>query len=213
MLYLDALHEAPGYGVTLTTAVPQFPGDVYRDACAVLWRRLRRRFGRVEYFSLVEFTTGRAARSGGHRRLHSHNLVKAELGDVLEVEQIVRETWEPLTGACVVEVAELRAPGAAIGYVGLHHRKPSQAPPASWRGMMERYSRGYFGMPATVLREWARTEVRLEAIAHRQGLSRFEAAAELERERQKWEAFTPRLVRVARRPGLSVVAPQGEVVR
>src|SRR6266550_7696106 len=69
---------------------------------------------------------------------------------------LLHEIMDGAIGAPVVEVAALRSPGAAIGYLGLHHRKPQQAPPRGWRGMVERHSRSYFTRPVAELREQAR---------------------------------------------------------
>jgi hypothetical protein len=128
----------------------------------------------VEYFGAIEFTTGTAARSGGYRRLHGHHLVKFRDDDdvdVLDLEALTRDTWQTVTGAHRIEVAKLLTPGAAIGYLALHHRKPGQAPPEGWRGMVSRPSKGYFHRPVAELREQARRELRAEAIAHRHGIS------------------------------------------
>jgi hypothetical protein len=160
--------------MTLTTATPWAELDpaTFRNGMARVIARLRRRYGRVEYFGMVEFTTGLAPTSGGERRMHSHNLLKfrdVEQPDVLEVERLVRETWEQTTGAYRVEVAALISPGAALGYLALHHRKPEQAAPAGWRGMVERHSQGYFVQPIAELREQARAELQAEAIAWAKG--------------------------------------------
>jgi hypothetical protein len=182
-LVLDARVDAPRWCMTLTTSRPWEeldPAD-FRNGMARVVARLRRRLGRVEYFAAVEFTTGTAARSGGHRRMHAHVLLKADVElDVIEVEQLVRATWQRTTGAYVVEVAALVSPGAALGYLALHHRKPSQAPPAAWRGMTERASRGYWTTPIAHLRDVARRELAVEAIAHRHELPLELAALELE---------------------------------
>jgi hypothetical protein len=199
---LDARVDAPEFCMTLTTATPweQLDPAVFRNGMARVVARLRRLYGRCEYFAAVEFTTGTAARSGGHRRMHAHALLKvADRGhridahgtrasdagrgspvfDVVDVGPIVRETWERATGAYIVDVAQLVSPGAALGYLGLHHRKPSQAPPAAWRGMTERASRAYWSTPIAQLRDVARAELAAEAIAHRTGLSVELAALEL----------------------------------
>ena len=124
-LLIDALVEAPTVALTLTTARPGTTSGEYRRACATLWKRLRREWGRAEYYAAVEFTTGRAERSGGHRRLHAHHLVKGlPVDNALGVERVCREVMGRALDAPVVEVAALRSPGAAIGYLGLHHRKP-----------------------------------------------------------------------------------------
>jgi hypothetical protein len=182
-LYLDALADPPSHAITLTTHDPLTTAETYRQASAAVWKRLRRRYGGVEYFGFIEFTTGKAKRSGGHRRLHGHYLVKfREDGgpeshpDVLAVERQVRETWQHVTGAYVVEVAQLVTPGAAFQYLSLHHQKPQQAPPAGWRGMRSRPSRGYFSDPVWKIRAQAREQLTIEAIAYGQDVTLVEAA-------------------------------------
>jgi hypothetical protein len=173
-LVLDAREQSPTHCVTLTTVDPNTTAKAYREASAALWKRLRRLYGRVEYYGHIEWTTGTAARSGGLRRLHGHYLVKfldSPTVDVLDVERIVRETWETVTGAYRVEVAQLVSPGAAIGYLSLHHRKPEQAAPVGWRGMVGRPSLGYFHRPIAELREQARLQLRIEAMAWARGLT------------------------------------------
>jgi len=180
VLMIDARESAPTHAFTLTTRDPNTPGEVFRDASAAVWKRLRRRGWPVRYFGSIEFTTGLGARSGGLRRQHGHYLVKGlPLDvDVLEVESIVRETWHASTsgsgfGAWVVEVAELMVPGAAIHYLNLHHSKAYQRPPAGWRGMVERASQGqtrYWHRPVAELREMARVELHAEALTWATGL-------------------------------------------
>jgi hypothetical protein len=168
VLVLDAREDCPTHGMTLTTVDPETSAETFSRAVARVFARLRRRYGRqVAYFGMVEHTSGRAAASGGHRRIHQHALLKGlpEDVDVLEVERLVRETWQRATGAKVVEVAELRTPGGALGYLALHHRKPEQAAPAGWRGMVERHSENYFRRPIGELRQEARDELQAEAIA------------------------------------------------
>lgn len=209
-LVLDARVETPSVCLTLTTATPWQELDpvTYRRGSGSVFKRLRRRYGRVDYFGAIEFTTGRAKRSGGHRRLHGHYLVKGlDPATVLDVEELVRETWREVTGAWVVEAAALVAPGAALGYLGLHHRKASQAPPSSWRGMTERASKSYWHRPIAELRAEARAELAAEAHAHRTGLS-------IELARLDVVAREPaRLIEVRTRPGSSVLEPLGEVHR
>jgi len=173
VLLLDALVDSPTHGVTLTSLDPFMTPATFRLGVKAVVRRLRRRYGcQVEYYGSVEFTTGEAETSGGYRRIHQHMVVKGlEGADVLEVERLVRETWQQVTGAKVVEVAELLTPGGAIGYLALHHRKPGQAPPEGWRGMVERPSKGYFHRPVAELRTEAKAQLRVEAIAWREGIS------------------------------------------
>lgn len=197
--------EAPTVCVTLTTRDPDLPARLYRDGSHYVFKSLRRRFGRVEFFGAIEFTTGRARRSGGRRRMHGHYLVKGiHQADVLDAETIVRRCWSATTGAVVVEVAALVSPGAALGYLGLHHRKASQAPPAEWRGMTERSSRGYWSSPIGELRKRARAELAAEAHAWRTGLPLEVAALEV-------AARAPaRLVEVRSLGGSDVLEPLGE---
>lgn len=196
---IDARVRAPSHAITLTTRDPNTPGKVYREASAHVWRTLRRHGYQPEYFGAIEWTSGRAARSGGHRRMHGHYLVKGLEGeDVRLVEHHVRSAWKAATegrghGAWVVEVAELVVPGAAIHYLNLHHRKAEQAPPDEWRGMIERASRGYWTQPIAELRELARLELRAEAL-HWAGVKTMEEATFLAEqdaaakaaERQNW---------------------------
>lgn len=178
VLLNDAKVDPPGFAITLTTVDPETSSETYRQGNKLVWQRLRRHYGATEYFQHVEFTTGTAARSGGHRRMHGHNLVKFRecTPDVLDAERLVRETWESVTGAYRVEVAQLITPGGAIGYLSLHHQKPQQAPPAGWCGMRSRPSRGYFSEPVWKLRARAREELAIEAIAWANGITEVEAA-------------------------------------
>jgi hypothetical protein len=204
-LVLDAREQTPALCLTLTTQTPweELDPATYRRGSATLFQRLRRVHGKLEYFGAIEFTTGLARSSGGHRRLHGHYLLKTDAVDVLELEQVVRDTWERVTGAYIVEVAALVSPGAALGYLGLHHRKPSQAPPAAWRGMTERASLGYWHRPIAELRDLARAELRAEALAWRTGTSVELAALELA------AAAPAKLRRVRSRPDRVLLDPQG----
>jgi hypothetical protein len=203
-LVLDAAESMPTLCMTLTTHDPCTLPETYRNGSAVVFRRLRRLYGDVEYFGAIEFTTGRASRSGGLRRLHGHYLLKGLGADlVLDVERVAIETWERTTGAWRVEVAALRSPGAALGYLGLHHRKPEQAPPSEWRGMTERASKGYWTRPVEELRRQARAELAAEAIAWRSGCP-LELAERVVDDRGPVE-----LRRVRSRPDATVVEPLG----
>jgi hypothetical protein len=206
-LVLDARQSAPGYCVTLTTHDPATTAATYRKGSEALFKRLRRRFGPVEFFGAIEFTTGRGALSGGHRRLHGHYLLKSEPLDVIDVERIVRDSWKRSTGAYVVEVAELVSPGAALGYLGLHHRKPSQAPPREWRGMTERASRRYWSTPIAELRSQARQELAAEAHAWRTGMPLELAALEVAARGEG------RLMQVRTLADATVLEPMGELLR
>ncbi len=158
VLILDAQVDCPTHGMTLTTQDPDISPATFRNGVAAVFKRLRRHYGRsVEYFGMVEFTSGQGSHSGGRRRIHQHILLKGlpAHADVLDVGRDVRETWRASTGATRVEVAELRTPGGALGYLALHHKKPKQAPPPDWHGMVERHSLRYFHRPIAELREQA----------------------------------------------------------
>lgn len=175
MLRQDAdENDAPGHVVTLT-ARDEIDGPAYGEACRLLWRAFRRRWGRVEFCGFVEWTTGTAPRSGGLRRLHSHWLVKGltlGAGDYVTaatsntpctcgqagrcVECWTAAHWRSLTGAWIVQARELRTVGGIVGYLALHHEKMGQAPPAGWTGRRLRPSRGYFAQDGRVRRERAR---------------------------------------------------------
>jgi hypothetical protein len=165
---VDARVRAPGWCMTLTTSDPATGSARFRDGVHNVFDRRHglRRWWEVEYFFKVEFTTGLAPTSGGHRRMHAHGLLKGLDGaELLNVEALTRERWAAVTGAIVVEVAKLRTPAAGLHYLGLHHAKASQLPPDEWRGMVERASRGYWSAPVAELRKVAQLELRAEALA------------------------------------------------
>ena len=185
ILLLDAEQEPPTHSIALTTRDPATTAAMYRTASEAVFRRLRRRFGRVEYFGRIEFTTGRGPRSGGARRIHGHYVVKV-LARVkcAEAEEIVRESWRRSLArhgssfeAWRIEVAELRTPVGALHYLSLHHAKAEQLPPEGWRGMAERPSRGYFSRPIADLREGARAQLWAESLAY---------ASEIDIEDARW---------------------------
>jgi hypothetical protein len=178
VLLADAERDPPTFAVTLTTVDPDTPAAVYRQASAAVWKRLRRHYGRVDYFGFIEFTTGRGTRSGGRRRMHGHYLVKFRDGapETGEAARLVRETWQAITGAYRIEVAELRTAAGAMSYLALHHQKPQQAPPREWQGMRARPSKHYFTRPLAELRKQARDELAIEAIAWANGITLAEAA-------------------------------------
>jgi hypothetical protein len=177
MLLNDAVHNsAPLYVMTLTTHDPSTTSETFRRGVKSVSQRLRRHFSYFEAGSKVEFTRGTAARSGGFRRMHSHSAVKAPEGeDVRLLEGLVRETWEAVTGARRVEVAQMITPGGALNYMGIHHGKVQQAPPDDWRGAVVRWSRGYLAEPVAVARDRAREQLACEALAFVTGVSLDEA--------------------------------------
>lgn len=178
ILLLDAQSGPPRHCITLTTRDPNTTGEMYRRASEAVFRRLRRRYGRVEYFGRIEFTTGRGPRSGGARRIHGHYVVKGLAGvDSSEAAEIVRESWRRSLArngssfeAWRIEVAGLRTPVGVLHYLSLHHAKAEQLPPEGWRGMAERPSRGYFHRPIAELREEARAQLWAESLAYKTGI-------------------------------------------
>lgn len=158
MLRMDAEdNSAPRYVLTLTSVRVDFTSKEYGRACQTFWEAFRRRWGRaIEYCGFIEWTTGEGPRSGGERRMHSHWLIKADGLDVDAVQAWVSDRWRRLTGAWVVQLAELRHAGGVVGYLALHHEKMEQAPPAGWTGRRLRPSKGYFAEPGDRRRARAR---------------------------------------------------------
>jgi hypothetical protein len=194
---LDAEREPPTHCIALTTRDPETTAEMYRTASEAVFRRLRRRFGRVEYFGRIEFTTGRGPRSGGARRIHGHYVVKGLAGvKCEEAEEIVRGSWRRSLArngssfeAWRIEVAELRTPVGAMHYLSLHHAKAEQLPPEGWRGMAERPSRGYFSRPIADLREEARAQLWAESLAYASGIDVEDARSLVKQARESRAAW------------------------
>lgn len=172
VVHLDAeRHGHPKVGMTLTTAKETTPPPVFRKDVEVVFRAVRRRAPACEYLGLVEFSTGRGARSGGVRRPHQHLLLKGVLPSQAEqLEDVVRDVWKARTGADRIEFRELRSPAGATAYLIHHHRKREQAPPEGWKGKRMRPSRGYYGEPVAALRVEAKELLRsrrLRRVARR----------------------------------------------
>jgi hypothetical protein len=147
----------PRVGMTLTTVDPHHDLARFRRDVEKVVRAIRARYPECEYLGFMEWTTGRGARSGGHRRVHQHLLVKGVPVAACEaVESVVRRVWRERTGATQVEVRELRSVAGATAYLVHHHNKRDQAPPEGFRGKRLRPSRGYYVQPVAQLREQAR---------------------------------------------------------
>lgn len=186
---LDALEEGPPrVAVTLTTRDPNTPTEKFRKDVEQVVRAIRRRHPDALYFGRVEFTTGKAARSGGHRRVHAHLLFKGiPAEDCAALELVTREVWKGRTGAHRIEVAEIRSAAGAMHYVTAHFAKAIQRPPRGWTGRTTRYSiprgerRGYFVRPLAerhdqvreLLRD-RRAERRLRAVLEEQDVAPWE---------------------------------------
>ncbi|WP_138974015.1 hypothetical protein [Patulibacter medicamentivorans] len=170
-VYLDA--ERGGYPrtvMTLTTVDPATTAQQLRRGVEQVVKAIRHRCPDCEYLAFVEWTSGRARKSGGLRRVHLHLLLKGvyaedlvarptgRWGTVMTLEDVVRGVWSERTGAHRVEVAEIGSPWAAAKYLTHHHNKPSQAPPADLAKGFKRLrpSKGYFGGRLVELRREVR---------------------------------------------------------
>src|SRR6185436_19966553 len=117
----------------------------------------------LRYLGQTEFTTGEGPRSGGHRRIHLHGLVKDVAPEhAPELADRARFVWKKRTGAHRVEAHELHRPAGALAYLVNHHQKTAQRPPHGWTGKRFRPSNprgdrpGYFERPIAELRTEAR---------------------------------------------------------
>lgn len=202
MLALDAMDNAPGVWLVLTTrSTSPLPADFY-NARRLLMRAIKRRWPDAEYLCIVEFTTGYGERSGGKRRPHWNVLLKGvPTGDLAELEALVRERW------CAHVDAEPEAQfagavyeqGGLMRYLALHFLKESQRPPRGWRGSRVTASRGYFARPRWQVRRDAQRALRVKRELHRLadcGLDPAEALAVAEAEvfaseQVRWEPVLP----------------------
>jgi hypothetical protein len=152
--------QPPSLGLTLTTARATTSAETFRRDHEQVRRFLKREVAGYQGLAHIEFTTGQGKRSGGHRRIHAHELVKTSErlteGDVASIQQGAAALWERRTGAHRVELAELRTAAGAAHYLTHHHGKRAQLPPAGWKGRRYRPTRGYFALPAPERRLRAR---------------------------------------------------------
>jgi hypothetical protein len=161
MMFEDATRQLPAAVLTLTTVDPQHAyGDAFSRAVALVIDVLRARWPELQYCGLIEFTTGKAPRSGGLRRMHMHALLKGVPADAAaEIAELARKSWQRSMGAHVVSCAALESCGGIIGYLGgLHHSKQAQRPPEGWQGRTLRVSRGYWYAPVSEVRAEARRQ-------------------------------------------------------
>jgi hypothetical protein len=161
MLGLDAAERCPTIAATTTTRDAVTAAEL-RQGFAYMTKLIRGRHADAEYAALIEWTTGRAAKSGGIRRPHFHSLWKGvPADDVTAVRAIAKRVWTNVAGAKSHVVEEIRTPAGAVMYVGRHHLKESQAPPPGFVGLRRiRTSRGYYARPARELRAEAELQVR-----------------------------------------------------
>ncbi len=169
MVFQDARGpRPPNFGVALTTAKPDTAPAQIRRTVERVGAFMRSELGTFEYCGHVEFTTGLAARSGGHRRWHEHLLCKlpadVPAAQAVALQAGISRITERLIGAPRVEVAELRTPAGAAGYLTHHHGKTAQLPPPGWTGRRFRPSRRYFDRPAAERRALAQAHVLDEQV-------------------------------------------------
>jgi hypothetical protein len=174
-ILLDGLEDGPPrVAITLTTRDPDTSMEKFRRDIEKAVRAIRRRHREASYFARIEFTTGKATRSGGRRRVHAHMLFKGiDPAECAALELVVRRVWKERTGAHRVEVAEIRSAAGAMHYVTEHFAKAIQRPPRGWTGRTTRYSiprrerRGYFVRPLADRREQARELLRDRRVERR----------------------------------------------
>lgn len=161
LLSLDALHGvSPSSYLVLTTASTDPEPRAYYESKRQLQRRLRDEIEGFQAAWLVEFTTGRAATSGGARRPHLNGLLKGvrttDQTDV--VRQVVEEVWCRREAALPAAqyVAPVQEMQGLMRYLALHFLKERQAPPLGWRGHRFTTTRGYLWLPTPQARKVAR---------------------------------------------------------
>lgn len=161
MIGIDAQLHQPRVCSTFTTR-DRIDQPRLREVSAQIFRLVRAELGPVRYCSFLEFTTGKAARSGGVRRPHLHTLWKDVDSDAAPViAGIAGHVLERAAGAWRHDVGEIRTPAGATMYVARHHQKEEQAPPRSWgRTRRVRPSKGYYQLPADQLRKMAAAQLR-----------------------------------------------------
>lgn len=166
MVGLDARNEQPTVVSTFTTKDPVTPPEL-RETMAQLIAQVRESIPDARYCTFLEFTTGKARRSGGQRRPHLHGLWKGVgPGGLDTVAAAAEAVFYRRHGANRHDVQEIHTPAGATMYVARHHLKESQAPPAEWGPTRRlRPSRGYWSIPAADLRSEA------TAIVHRERVS------------------------------------------
>jgi len=161
LLAIDAMEgSAPATYVVLTQAAVEQDPSAYYQSLKQLQRALRLRLPGYQAAWLVEFTTGRAGTSGGHRRPHFNGLIKGVHND--DQAQVVREEIDRIWCGreAAVPAAQYVAPvqemGGLMRYLALHFLKEAQAPPLAWKGHRFRTTRGYLWLPTPQARKVAR---------------------------------------------------------
>jgi hypothetical protein len=182
MLALDAMEGDPAAVLlVLGTRTATIEMDGFYAGLKQVKKALKRRWGAVEYASLVEFTTGYGERSGGLRRPHWNLMLKGVPAEDAEAARaIAARVWCQHVDA--EEHAQHGAPiysaGGLMKYLALHFQKATQEPPAGFTGQRFNCSRGYFtGCTRAVARSRAREALRLKRELWRVALVHEERAA------------------------------------
>jgi hypothetical protein len=188
------------YAVLTTRSRSLDPADFYESRRQVI-RALKRRWPDVAYCCIVEFTTGRAGTSGGHRRVHFNLLLKGiPAADAADACALVERVWCEREDAepWAQYVAPVAHEGGLLRYLALHFLKESQRPPASWKGHRVTRSRNYLTLESWRARAEAKASLRLkrairsaELAGHEPGEALAVAEAELWRAAQlRWNLVT-----------------------
>jgi hypothetical protein len=182
VLQLDALVRPIEALLTLTTKNPADAkhGEKFRRSMERVVKALRRRWPHLSYCAFIEFTTGKSERSGGHRRMHAHVLlrgleVKADDEEwqklpqeqrLEAVRKVASKVWCARMGTAdaAQDIRPIDGFEALATYLAHHHRKREQAPPDWWRGMRTRASQNWWSRPIAELRQEAREQLRLEQV-------------------------------------------------
>jgi hypothetical protein len=172
MLWLDAMHgQAPTLLTVLTTRSTRSDPAAYYKSRELILRDVRARWGpEVQTANLVEFTTGKAARSSNLRRPHFNGMWKGIPDeDHSEASELIVWRWcqreDAMPAGQYVET--IKSAGGLSSYLGQHYQKQAQAPPAGWRGHRFSTTRGYFWIPTPQAREAARRSLHLKRATRR----------------------------------------------
>lgn len=182
---------APTSYLVLTTSSTDPEPRSYYESKAQLQRKLRQEIDGFQAAWLVEFTTGRAGRSGGQRRPHLNGLLKGvRTGEQTVVaRQVVEDVWCRREAAKPIAqyVAPVQEMAGLMRYLALHFLKERQAPPHGWRGHRFTTTRGYLWLPTPEARKVAQ-----ESLCDGRELWRALAAgadASEAEERVRWARF------------------------
>jgi hypothetical protein len=161
MIGIDAQVCQPRVCSTFTTRDPISQARL-REVSHQIMTLVRAEVGPARYCSFLEFTTGKAATSGGLRRPHLHTLWKdVDVDAAPVIAGIAGHVLERAAGAWRHDVGEIRTPAGATMYVAQHHQKESQAPPKWWGPTRRvRPGRGYYELPASQLRKMAGAQLK-----------------------------------------------------